>query len=123
MITITIDIPPRILSPNGTGHWAQRSAAKKSQRQAGYILAIEAMNKAGITDIPWKKPRVELAWFAGQRNWVPDVQNAIGCVKALIDGVEDSGLFVNDKDLEWGRIIRDVDKEYPRVVLSFDNVV
>ena len=41
--TITIPVPPRILSPNYRGHWAPISAAKKQYRETCRYLALSAM--------------------------------------------------------------------------------
>ena len=120
--TISIDIPPRILSPNAArgGHWSGKNNAVKVQRTQGWALAQEQIGAKSIKT-PWKKARAELCWYAARECWIPDAANTLGSTKALVDGVCDA-LGLNDKYLEWGRIMRAVDPESPMVVLLFEEM-
>ena len=112
--TITIPVPPRILSPNYRGHWAPISAAKKQYRETCRYLALSAMG----TDRPgWERATYTVEWYTPTKR-TPDEDNASASLKAAFDGLQDAGLIANDKGLKRdGPIVFAVDKANPRVVL------
>jgi crossover junction endodeoxyribonuclease RusA len=53
-----------------------------------------------------------------------DLFNASAAMKAAIDGVIDAGLLPDDdwKCLEGGRMTGGLDRENPRVIMTFDRI-
>jgi len=120
-ITFAITIPPRSLSPNARGHWRTKQNAKVLARADGYLHAKEHMGLKNL-NCPWPRVRFSMIWYAKQKNWVPDSDNAIGAMKYYIDGVRQAGLFVDDKHMEIGSIKREVDADTPHVLLHFEEI-
>lgn len=120
-ITIAIDIPPRSLSANGRTHWAVKSGDKIAAKQTAFVLARREMLNKNIV-AKWDRFTLSVMWYAARKNWVPDCDNIFSSLKATIDGVGQAGLFVNDKAMEIGRVIRSVDADSPHVVLHFERI-
>lgn len=120
-ITIAIGIPPRSLSANGRTHWAVKSGDKVAAKRIAFLLAKREMLAKNIVK-PWDRFALSVCWYAKQKNWVPDCDNIFSSIKATIDGVGQAGLFVNDKHMEIGRVVRSIDAESPHVVLHFEEI-
>jgi len=118
-ITIILPLPPKILSPNCTvatigGRFAKAAAIKKVRN-----LASEAVEAEHIDTIPWKKVSVGVTFYHKDRRR-RDQDNAMGSLKAIYDGIVDSGLVGND---DYEHMQREspgfrIDTEYPRVQLE-----
>jgi crossover junction endodeoxyribonuclease RusA len=85
--------PPRILSPNGRGHWSPKAKATRQARTDASIVTMSALwshTKPDVTgDIP-------MTWtFHPPRKGRFDRDNAIARCKALQDGIADA-LGVDD---------------------------
>lgn len=94
-ITITLDLPPRELSPNVKSHWAVKARAVRAYRNAAKFAVLE---KGLPASAPWGRCRVRTAfYFAVQRG--RDGDNLLASMKAAFDGIADSGLVVNDKGM------------------------
>jgi crossover junction endodeoxyribonuclease RusA len=114
-ITITLPVPHRCLSPNARPHWRTKARAKKAQRDAAYLLALEAQ---GTTYRQWPTVLVDVKWYGRTRTALNmDADNAIATLKGSVDGLQDAGLIVNDNGVRWGDITPGVDKANPRVEL------
>lgn len=96
---VLLPLPPREVSPNGRHHWAVKARATKLARREAWYWFRNAMPKhwfpVPITlDVVYRCPRQA-------RGYKPkDVQNAIGALKASIDGMVDAGV-VPDDSAEW----------------------
>lgn len=113
VLRFSIDLPPRLLSPNGIGkskHFSKRFKAVAAYRSAGMAACLKAM-----TDAKWervakgatRKVRISATWFEG---WSPfeqgtrmslfyrptDEQNAWIALKAALDGFVDARLVPDD---------------------------
>ena len=120
-MTITIPIPPRILSPNVTigsigGRMAKATAIKK-QRELARLVTLEALNG--------EKPMLKIAhiyitWFSKTAREI-DRDNLQGILKSTFDGMADAGLFDNDKGLVYWPIERNKDAKNPRVEIEIMN--
>jgi hypothetical protein len=108
-ITITLPLPPRECSPNYHGHWRGRQKATRAYRLQAALTAHRALPRN------WQpqKVRVSADFYCG-RGPVPDgrvrpldTANAIGCLKAAIDGaIIDGGFCPSDSHewVEWGTV-------------------
>jgi crossover junction endodeoxyribonuclease RusA len=118
-VVIILALPARILSPNASfatlrGRFAKASAAKKQRR-----MAYEAVMEAQIDSAPWGKVSVSSEFFC-KTNRRRDTDNAMASLKAVYDGIVDSGL-VEDDTPEYMRREEpkfNVDKVHPRLVLT-----
>ena len=112
--SITMSIPPRILSPNARPHWGRLASVKKRRREMVAMLARASM---GQVDPPrWKQAELTpvFYWPSSRRR---DRDNAQAMLKADIDGLVDAGLLDDDEGLLTMPAGMLVDKAAPRVVL------
>jgi hypothetical protein len=104
-ITLEIPLPPRECSQNYHGHWRRVHASVKEYRETCALLFRQAAPG-------WKaRPvRVSAEFFCGpsvEPRYRPlDIGNAIGSLKAAIDGLVDGGMSPSDshKDVVWGDV-------------------
>ena len=113
-ISITIPIPPRILSPNARPHWAKKAKATKAFRLRSWA-ASSAATKG--TPERWLKAKLEVVAYFPTRRF-PDPTNLMASLKAAEDGICDAGVVANDRGLWPERPVFKVDKVYPRIELT-----
>lgn len=110
---------PRVLQPNCThatmGGRMQKVAATKKQRR----ITREQVELEGVETLPWGKCLVH-AEFYYKTNRGRDIDNAIGSLKAVYDGLVDAGVVKDDTP---DMMVRDmprlnVDKKHPRVEIT-----
>lgn len=101
--SVSLNLPPAILSPNVRSHWAVKAkAVKKYREECAWLLKL------------WK-PRgwvpgpvvidMEYRAFRGCGGYHAfDIQNAIAATKNLVDGLQDAGIIKTDSrmNLMWG---------------------
>jgi crossover junction endodeoxyribonuclease RusA len=80
---IELPWPPRILSPNGRGHYMDVYRAKKKAKE--YAFAVTRAAKIGIAagDVPIL---ISLRFHPPTKN-APDADNAVASMKAALDGI------------------------------------
>lgn len=101
-ITITLPMPPAVLSPNARPFWAVRASAAKAMREAAAHVTRQAIWQDGITDHPWPAARIDVWWlFAGVQ---PDADNCIARLKSAIDGIADACIVANDNVIQLGAV-------------------
>jgi crossover junction endodeoxyribonuclease RusA len=89
-IVIHLPWPPKELSPNWRGHWAQKSRAAKRYRYQCRILALSAMSHAQIVKIgQWKRIDLSLEFYPKDRRKRDD-DNLIAAFKPGRDGLSDA---------------------------------
>lgn len=111
-VTITIPLPPKGCAQNTRQHWRVRHKADTIAKEESFNVAMEARLKHGSFDKPVK---VNHTWYMARdaregmrgvpRRYRPlDEGNAIGALKATIDGVVAAGLLPADSHdwLKWG---------------------
>ena len=111
-VTIEIPLPPKGCAQNDRGHWRVRAKANKIHHDEAFNVAMAAFLQHGALNPPVK---VSHTWYMARdpreamrgatRRYRPlDEGNAIGALKAAIDGVVAAGLLVADshKVLKWG---------------------
>jgi hypothetical protein len=123
-ITITLPIPGRELSPNGTTYWAIKIRHKKASRLMAQVTMHNAMIQVGWRKPPkWKNAVVSAVVIRKDRRGRMDDDNIKASCKHAMDGVCDSGLIENDRGLRWGDVTWTVDKTVePCMRLTFERV-
>lgn len=113
-ITITVAIPPRILSPNSRGHWAKKAKATKATRSAAFWAAKEVLEGPPPG---WMKAACRVhAFFPDARR--RDSDNLLATCKAVFDGIADAGIIVNDSALWNDRPVFNIDRKNPRLEIT-----
>lgn len=97
--------PASVLSPNNRAHWRRKAAARKAQRQDGYLLALGLKPRLASVDatIP-----VRLEFCPPDRRG-RDLDNMLASCKGLLDGIAEA-MCVDDKrfrpSLDWGEVCK-----------------
>lgn len=109
-LEIEIPLPPKAIAQNARCHWRRKHEATKSHRTAAKFCALAALQRGY-----WEpcKIRIHSEWFMGKKFngdglYRPlDIQNAIGSLKAAVDGLIDAGIAESDghKHVQWGETI------------------
>lgn len=107
-MNLTLPLPGRGCSPNHHGHWRTRATATKAHREAAKLACLAAL-PADWRPVP---VRIHAEFFMGPsagrgRVYRPlDVANAIGSLKAAVDGLVDAGLTPSDSHqwVTWGEV-------------------
>jgi crossover junction endodeoxyribonuclease RusA len=113
MVTVTLPLPPKELSPNSRCHYMAKANKKKAYRE----YACAAVLEAGGGGQRWPAAKVAITYYHKTKRH-KDRDNIIAEMKAAIDGIEDSGLVDNDRDLTYLPVVRRTDKNEPRVELT-----
>ncbi|CAB4165146.1 hypothetical protein UFOVP817_38 [uncultured Caudovirales phage] len=118
-ITIVLPLPDKCLSPNARVHWAKKAKVVKHMRVACKYLTTSAIALYGYPERPnWTRATYK-ARFYWKNNRQHDSDNAIASIKSALDGVADAGLVVNDSGLWPERPEFLIDKENPRLEITF----
>ena len=116
-LTVVLDLPPKELSPNFRCHWAAKSKAKAAHRlhtkEQCVLAAVAADWPVGKA---LSEPVVKVAHYNG-RNVKIDRDNILASLKAAFDGLTDAGIWPDDCDVTYLAVVREVDRENPRVEL------
>lgn len=120
-VTITIPLPPRILSPNRPpmtvgGRIGKAKAAKTYRQQAA-----TAIRDAGVETFPWDHVTVSATVFWPDRRR-RDTDNLVAAIKPAYDGLVDGGAVADDDPTHMTR--REptfaVDRDWPRIDLTLE---
>ena len=114
--TITLPLPHKHLSPNSRCHWARKAAKVKAQRlRARWCMAGKLDRHKPAPK--WKAAKATCRFYFAVNRW-RDADNLLAMMKSAFDGIEDSGLLANDKDLSHEPVVRLIDKANPRVEVT-----
>lgn len=122
MITITLPLPPRSLSPNGRSHWATKSRATKKYRRDAELAAVSAMMELNMRFAPqWElaTAKVSFYWRTAAKH---DSDNSTASIKAGFDGIADAGVIKNDSGLTPMPPEMFVDRKNPRVEITIQEI-
>ena len=114
-LTVTVGIPPRVLSPNARCHWAVKAKAVKRARVEAWAQAQIAMHETNSKG-GWKAASCVVHWYARDSRR-RDRDNCLASLKATFDGLTDSGLLVDDSGITHLPLVLAVDPKNPRVEL------
>ncbi len=117
-LTITLPLPPAVLNPNSSRvHWRRVQQAIKSYREAGYIAAMDAVNRQKPS-VPFKAVTLQATFYFKVKRR-RDGGNFESTLKPAQDGLVDAGVIVDD---DYARVtnlppILKIDRDNPRVEL------
>ncbi len=114
-LKIIVPLPAAVLNPNSRVNWRKRCKATKIWREAGYIAALDAINREKIP-MPFSRATIEPHFFFRNVRRRDD-DNFSESLKAIRDGLSDAGVVSDDSDFTQLPPILDVDKDNPRVEL------
>ena len=92
---IELPWPSATLSPNSRVHWRTKAGATKSAKNTAWVLAKEAMARAGVNPGAMSGPIVVSLMFHPKQNRQRDLDNCQAMMKAALDGIAQA-LGVND---------------------------
>lgn len=116
VLTVTVGIPARTLSPNARCHWAVKAKANKRARTEAWAAAQVAMYEANEKG-GWTEATCQVHWFA-RDNRRRDKDNCLASLKPTFDGLVDAGLLKDDSALTHLPLVLLVDTRNPRVELQ-----
>ena len=100
MIHITLPLPPKHLHQNARFHWRSRSSATAKYRKLAELAMVK--HKAHYRD-KWPACKVCCVFvFPDKRR--RDVSNYLAAMKAVWDGLEDAGLYEDDRAVWFGSV-------------------
>jgi Holliday junction resolvase RusA-like endonuclease len=115
-LTISVPVPPVELSKNGRAHHMERHEIFQEHKMAA---RAEINRQLTARDMTHSGPvQVIATWYASRRPF-PDRDNAISRLSPYADAAEDTGLIVNDAQIESYRVVYSLDAANPRVELTF----
>lgn len=114
MITITLPLPHKRLSPNARVHWGRKADATKSARRTAKYTAVALMADLRLDAPRLSSARVEYRFYF-KTNARRDPDNAIASMKASLDGLTDAGLWTDDSVVTLLPPVLAVDRVRPRV--------
>jgi hypothetical protein len=105
-------VPPCEVMPNARVHWSRKAEATRLFREAAYFAALNPILARGER-MPLFRGTVGadalIAWPDRVRCCDPD--NALAGLKALYDGLQDTGLFGDDRALVHRPVTQIVDPD------------
>ena len=118
LITLVLPLPDKDLSPNKRLHWGVKSRLIKDRRSAVKYDTIYQVRQAKMPDnLNWKNVTVTIRWDAQPMRF-PDADNALATLKSTMDGIVDSHLLDDDRQLRYEPIYFFKDKNKPRVEIT-----
>lgn len=114
-ITFTFPLPPKELSPNARVHWAKKANFTKRAREEAFKKAQEVL--VTMPPMKWKQAGSHVAWYHPTLRF-PDRLNIPGWLKATFDGIADTGIVKNDKDIASPTVQINKDPDRPRVEVT-----
>jgi len=113
VLTVTIGLPQRVLSPNARCHWGVKARATKRARVEAWAATQVAMYEANVKG-GWKEATAEVHWYARQDR-KRDRDNCLASLKASFDGIVDAGLLRDDNAITHLPLVILIDPQNPRV--------
>lgn len=118
VLSVTLRVPGRVLSPNSRSHWSAKQRVVREARGRARLLMLKSKRDAeAMCLLPegWRPERYDVTWFFWGGTG-PDADNALASCKAYLDGCCDA-LGVNDRVLDCAGIHRVKDREQDGTVL------
>ncbi len=117
-IMITLPLPPPVLNPNSSRvYWRRVQQAIKSYREAGYIAAMDAVNRQKPA-VPFKAVTLQATFYFKVKRR-RDGGNWNATLKPAQDGLVDAGIVRDDEHTIVTNLppILRIDRGNPRVEL------
>ena len=120
---IVLPLPAKVLSPNCAvatpgGRFAKAAAVKRLRK-----LTRECVEQERIENSPWSRVLIKVKFFYGTERR-RDQDNAMFSLKAMYDGIVDSGLVADDTPEYMQRHIPvlSIDRDFPRVEITIERL-
>ncbi len=120
---IILPLPAKVLSPNCAvatpgGRFMKAAATKRFRKRTR-----ESVEDEWIESAPWDKVHVKVNFFHRERR-KRDQDNAMFSLKAMYDGIVDSGLVADDTPEHMQRHIPvlSIDRNFPRVEITIERL-
>ena len=112
--------PNFALAGHAKGHWRKKAGLTRDLRAFAKLLCLAKKQNRER----WKVAIVHYEFYFPD-NLERDAANAIQCMKPAIDGCVDAGVIAKDcwQALSIGRVNCSIDRENPRTVLIFEELV
>lgn len=117
-VRVTLDLPPKELSPNGRTHWARKARAVRQYRMKAWAAARTETNAYRWE---WERAELRAVWFLPDRRR-RDPDNLMSSLKAAIDGLTDAHVLADDRGLVIHPPVMMVDRQHPRVELTISPI-
>ena len=114
VITITLPLPPKSLSPNARVHWARKAKDTRKCREVAACRTIEALRGSRLE---WDTATLQ-ATFYHYQNRRRDDDNLIASLKAYRDGLVDGGLLNDDVGVTTLPVVKHIHRDRPRCELT-----
>lgn len=102
LMTVTLSLPPKALSPNSRPHWAAKARATKAHRGEAFLMTQREVRRLNITiDDDCELLIRPLFLYRVERR--RDRDNAMASLKAALDGVAEA-LGVDDSRFVLGPV-------------------
>jgi Holliday junction resolvase RusA-like endonuclease len=102
-VTIRLELPPKELNPNhtvgSTGMRMAKATRIKSYREHACQMAYVGVAATSITEFGWRDAMVEVLWQNEVKGRRPDPDNALAYLKPAFDGLTDSGVLADDRNI------------------------
>ena len=121
-IKVTLSLPPKELNPNGRFHYMRKAKAKQAYRHEAKIASVDAgIEQDWPAGVQLDEAQVQVVYYHATKA-LRDPDNIIASLKSAFDGVTDSGLWTDDRDLTHLPVIREIDSKNPRVELHITTI-
>ena len=121
---IVLPLPAKVLSPNCAvatpgGRFMKAAATKRFRKRTR-----ESVEDEWIESAPWGKVLIKVNFFHKERR-TRDQDNAMFSLKAMYDGIVDSGLVADDtpKHMQRHIPVLSIDPDFPRVEITIERLV
>lgn len=119
-LVVALELPSRLLSPNGRAHWTIVRQAKQDARWRAKLAAAVLLYAAPTPYFPaGTRVRITATARPRQRNHEHDDDNLKAGCKSYLDGFTDAGVWENDRQAVWGDVVwEEPDGRPGRLVLT-----
>lgn len=97
--TFVVPVPERLVTPNSRLHWAAKARMVHSLRADVSVVArVERMRQSVRTAVHGEKRAVHLLLVRGKGQKLLDMDNCVGALKPVLDGLRDAGWIYDDRE-------------------------
>ena len=115
-MTITLQLPPQQLKPNGRYHWRAKAAKVAQYRaDARYAAMAAAYDCQQAEALSAATVRVRAFWPTVRKM---DPDNLLATMKAAFDGFTDAGIWLDDREITFLPSLQDKDAANPRIEID-----
>jgi Holliday junction resolvase RusA-like endonuclease len=104
-VTVRLELPHAALNPNKTvgtrGSRMAKAARIKEYREHACQMAYVGVGESGIAQFGWNNAVISVLWQNEVKNRRPDPDNALAYLKPAFDGLSDSGVLADDRNIVY----------------------